>query len=211
MSNVLNRTTFQYLKSVNTPDYLIGGKHYDNGAWIINPVLPDCDQKFWIIEGDTIREMTPSEKDAYEYTYESTIYLIAEKQLLTKQDGADYETDTNAIINPTMPNVDMKYTKAVSGKVVEMSIEEQDAVDLAEAIPAKQNQIKQECTAHILAAYPEPIQRSAAIGIYSSAVVDAMTSFIAGCISEEDRCFDALDAATTMEEVDLVTPAFPEV
>ena len=203
MSNVLNKLTKQYLRSVNTPDY-------PPGEYLINPVLPNCDQKFWVIEGDIIREMTQPEKDAYTYLYESTIYLIAEKQLLTNQDGADYDADTNAIINPVMPNCDLKYTKVVAGEVVEMSLAEQDAVDLAEAIPAKQTQIKQECTAHILVAYPEPIQRSAAMGIYSSSVIDAMKIFIAGCIEEENRCFDEIDAVATTEAVGAVTPKFPE-
>jgi len=203
MANVLNKLTKQYLRSVNTPDF-------SPDEWLINPILPNCDQKFWLIEGDTIREMTNEEKDAYTYTYESTAYLIAEKQLLTNIDGADYETDDNAIINPTMPNCDLKYSNGVAGKVVEMTEEEQDAVDLAEAIPAKQTLIKQQCTAHILAAYPEPIQRSAALGIYASDVIDTMTAFIAGCIAEENRCFDALEAATTLEEFDAVTPTFPE-
>lgn len=203
MANVLNKLTKQYLISVNTPDYPIL-------EWLINPVLPNCDQKFWVIEGDTIREMTQPEKDAYTYLHESTIYLIAEKQLLTNQDGADYGADTNAIINPVMPNCDLKYTKVVAGKVVEMSLAEQDKVDLAEAIPARQTQIRQQCTAHILAAYPEPIQRSAAMGIYSSGVIDAMKIFIAGCIEEENRCFDEIDAATTTEAVGAVAPKFPE-
>ncbi|MCK4529058.1 hypothetical protein KAW18_16965 [candidate division WOR-3 bacterium] len=203
MANILNKLTKQYLRSVNTPDF-------SPDEYLINPVLPPCDQKFWVIEGDTIREMTQPEKDAYLYLHESTIYLIAEKQLLTNQDGADYEADTNAIINPVMPNCNLKYTKAVSGEVVEMSLAEQDAVDLAEAIPAKQTQIKQECTAHILAAYPEPIQRSAAMGIYSANITNAMAIFIAGCIEEENRCYDALEAATTLEEVDLIAPVFPE-
>ena len=203
MSNVLNKLTKQYLRSVNTPDY-------PPSEYLINPILPNCDQKFWIIEHDSIREMTQTEKDAYIYLYESTVYLIAEKQLRTNQDGADYESDKNAIINPTMPNCNQKYTKVVAGKVVEMTLEEQDAVDLAEAIPTKQTLIKAQCTAHILAAYPDTIQRSAALGIYASFTIDDMTAFISGCISEENRCFDVLEAATTLEEVEAVTPTFPE-
>ena len=203
MSNILNKLTKQYLRSVNTPDF-------SPDEWLINPILPECDQKFWLIEGDSIREMTPAEKDAYTYTYESTAYLIAEKQLRTNIDGADYETDENAIINPTMPNCDLKYTKAVAGEVVEMTLEEQDAVDLNEKRPAKQDVIKAQCTAHILAAYPANIQRSASLGIYASDVIDAMTTFIADCIAEENRCFGALKTATTLEEVDAVTPTFPE-
>lgn len=203
MANVLNKLTKQYLQSVNTPDY-------PESDWIINPILPNCDQKFWLIEGDSIREMTQSEKDAYAYANESVILLIAEKQLRTGQDGADYETDTNAIINPDMLNCDLKYVKVASGKVVEMSLPEQDAVDLSDAIFARQNKIKQQCTAHILAAYPEAIQRSAAIGMYSDASTGAMATFLAACIEEENRCYDAIEVAKTVEEANAITPAFPE-
>lgn len=203
MSNVLHKITKVYLKSVNTPDF-------STDEYLINPILPECDKKFWIIEGDTIREMTQVEKDAHLYLHESTVYLIAEKQLLENVDGADYETNPNAIINPVMPNCDLKYTKAVTGEVVEMTELEQDAVDLADAIPAKQDEIKTECTEHILAAYPESIQRSASMGLYSLDVVDSMKAFIAGCIIEENRCFDALGVATTLNEVEMVVATFPE-
>jgi len=131
MSNVLHKITKVYLQSVNTPNY-------PPSEYLINPILPLCEQKFWVIEGDTIREMTQPEKDAYEYANESTIYLIAEKQLLTNQDGAGYAADANAITDPVMPNVDLKYTKVVSGEVVEMTPAEQDAVDLPARI-AKRN------------------------------------------------------------------------
>jgi len=57
MSNILNRITKQYLKSVNTPDY-------PAAEWIINPILPVCDPSEWVIEGDTVRETTQDEKDA---------------------------------------------------------------------------------------------------------------------------------------------------
>lgn len=129
MSNVLNRITKQYLKSVNTPDYLIGGKYYDSGAWLINPVLPACVPKLWVIEGDIVREMTIVEKATLAYQTESTIYLIAEKQLRTNQDGRDYESNTNAIINPKMPGCELKYTKVVDELVVEMTTSEKNEVD----------------------------------------------------------------------------------
>lgn len=91
-----------------------------------------------------------------------------------------------------------------------MTLTDQGAVDLAETIPARQTAIKQECTAHILAAYPEPIQRSAAMGIYSSDVIDKIKVFIARCVEEENRCYDLLEIATTIEAVGAVTPKFPE-
>lgn len=56
MSNVLNRITKKYIKSVNTPDY-------PATEWIINPVLPDCEPSEWVIEGNVVRETTQDEKD----------------------------------------------------------------------------------------------------------------------------------------------------
>lgn len=123
MANVLNRITKQYLKSVNTPDY-------HKSEWIINPVLPVCNPKYYIIEGDTVREMDAAEKNELSYSTESSIYLITEKQLLININGHDYETNTNAIINPTMPVCDIKYTKAVDDSIIEMSDEEKHVVDL---------------------------------------------------------------------------------
>jgi len=60
MSNVLNRTTKDYLESVNTPDYPIAD-------WIISPDLSDVagvPSRYWKIVGDTVSEMNQSEKDA---------------------------------------------------------------------------------------------------------------------------------------------------
>ena len=122
MANVINRMTKVYLESVNTPDYPVKD-------WIINPVLPACDKKHWIIEGDTVREMNQAEKEDLVYSTESTIYLISEKQLLTGKNGHEYENNTDAIINPAMPACDLKYTKVVGKLVLEMTIEEKAVVN----------------------------------------------------------------------------------
>jgi hypothetical protein len=58
MSNVLNRTTKQYLISVSTPDY-------PDVDWIINPDLSSVvgiAEKYWKISGDSVLEMTSEEK-----------------------------------------------------------------------------------------------------------------------------------------------------
>lgn len=58
MANVLNRTTKQYKRSVNTPDY-------PTADWIINPDMSGVDgvpKKYWKISGDTVSEMDTSEK-----------------------------------------------------------------------------------------------------------------------------------------------------
>lgn len=54
MSNVINKTTLQYLRSVHTPYYKTG--------WIINPVLPECDFIYWKVASGVVKEMTASEK-----------------------------------------------------------------------------------------------------------------------------------------------------
>lgn len=58
MGDVLNRTTKEFLKSVNTPDY-------DPADWIVNPDLKDVsgvDPKYWVVEGDVVRSMDATEK-----------------------------------------------------------------------------------------------------------------------------------------------------
>ena len=60
MADVLNRTTKQYLQSVNTPSF-------SEVDWIINPdlslVLPqEPNSIYWNITGDIVTEMTPAEK-----------------------------------------------------------------------------------------------------------------------------------------------------
>lgn len=60
MASVLNRETFQYLKSVNTPDY-------PTEDWIHNPDLSavaGVDKKYWKLSGDSVLPLTGGEKDA---------------------------------------------------------------------------------------------------------------------------------------------------
>lgn len=67
MSDVVNRTTCEYLKSVNTPDYPVED-------WIINPdlsALEEVPQKYWKIDGDNVLEMTQAEKDAVDEAIEA--------------------------------------------------------------------------------------------------------------------------------------------
>ena len=60
MSNVLNRTTKQFLRSVNTPDYPVVD-------WIISPDMSAVEgqpSKYLVITGDTVSLMSQSERDA---------------------------------------------------------------------------------------------------------------------------------------------------
>ncbi len=60
MAAVLNRTTKQYLKSVNEPDYPLTG-------WIHSPALTAVvgySSKYWVITGDVVSLMSQAEMDA---------------------------------------------------------------------------------------------------------------------------------------------------
>lgn len=60
MANVLNRTTKEYLTSVNTPDF-------PEHIWIINPDVSAVIQaptKYWIVTGDSVSLMNQSQRNA---------------------------------------------------------------------------------------------------------------------------------------------------
>lgn len=60
MAAVLNRTTKQYLRSVNEPDYPVQD-------WIISPDLSAVvgfDSRYWTITGDVVSLMSQAERDA---------------------------------------------------------------------------------------------------------------------------------------------------
>lgn len=60
MSDVLNRTTKEYRRSVNTPDFPVID-------WIRNPDLSDVvgfASRYWLIDGDAVLLMSAAERDA---------------------------------------------------------------------------------------------------------------------------------------------------
>jgi len=60
MANVLNRSTKQYVASVNTPEYPVA-------EWIVNPDLSGVvgvPNKYWVVNGDVVTAMSQAEKDA---------------------------------------------------------------------------------------------------------------------------------------------------
>jgi len=84
----------QYRKSVHTPDFM-------DGNWLINPVLPECDKKYWKIVKDELKEMTKAEqkivddaekakkdkadkKSSREQLIQGRMYKIAEDQLIAE-------------------------------------------------------------------------------------------------------------------------------
>jgi len=60
MANVINRTTYEYLESVNTPDY-------SEVDWLHDPdvsALESVERKYWKVVDDEVLEMSQAEKDA---------------------------------------------------------------------------------------------------------------------------------------------------
>ena len=73
MSTVVNRSTLQVKVSVNTPEY-------DPSEWLIDPSLPDAPKRYWIVEGDDLREATDEEKSPINAEY------LAEQKEARKQE-----------------------------------------------------------------------------------------------------------------------------
>ncbi len=79
MATVVNRTTFQIVDSVNTPDY-------DPLFWLINP--PGLDillstavpVRYWKVVGDDLAEMTQPEKDVVDTNAASVAAMISALQ-----------------------------------------------------------------------------------------------------------------------------------
>ena len=75
-----------------------------------------------------------------------------------------------------------------------------------------QTENREACKALILSKYPIEIQASMNAGVYSAAAFESYQAFLAACITEENRVFDLLNAATTIEGLNTIeTPTWPEV
>ncbi len=62
MSTVVNKVTLEVKVSVNTPEY-------PPSDWLINPTIPDAPKRYWIVEGDGLREATEEEKGPIDVEY----------------------------------------------------------------------------------------------------------------------------------------------
>jgi len=78
MSDVLHRTTLEYKKSVNTPDY-------PEVDWVLDPDLSNVagvPTKFWKLSGNVVTEMSLDEKDV--------VYLASNKA--ARYNAVDFRT-----------------------------------------------------------------------------------------------------------------------
>ena len=62
MSIVVHKITLQVKYSVNTPEY-------GPTEWLIDPDIPDAPKRYWIVEGDDLREATEEEKGPIDIEY----------------------------------------------------------------------------------------------------------------------------------------------
>ena len=62
MSTVVNRQTLEVRESVNEPDY-------DTSLWLIAPTIPNAPKRYWVVEGDGLREATEEEKVPIDVEY----------------------------------------------------------------------------------------------------------------------------------------------
>jgi hypothetical protein len=85
MANVLNRTTLEYLQSVNTPDF-------PEQDWIINPDLSSVEgvsSRYWKIDGDSVIPMTAEEQAAFDTAHPVVVvkYQLADGTPCYMYDG----------------------------------------------------------------------------------------------------------------------------
>ena len=69
MSTVVNRSTLQVKVSADPAEH-------DPSEWLIDPTLPDAPKRYWIVEGDNLREATEEEKGPIDVEY-----LAGQKEL----------------------------------------------------------------------------------------------------------------------------------
>lgn len=82
MANVLNRTTKQFLTSVNTPDFPLVD-------WIHNPDLSSVTgfaSKYWEISGDSVGLMDQAERDALDASEASALLDAARAEAKREYD-----------------------------------------------------------------------------------------------------------------------------
>lgn len=72
----------------------------------------------------------------------------------------------------------------------------------------KQGKVKAECKNYILSLYPLEIQSSVSLGLYPVETGDEVRDIISLNIEEENRVFDDLELATTVEEIEAINPTW---
>ena len=142
MSDIFDKLTKIILKSRDTNKYIQGGEYYEADRYIINPAfVPDCVSKYIFIEvDDTLREMTPQEKDAEDYVAPPTPPTLPDAKVMRqnaiKEECKNYinaaytpEIQRSAALHVYPFDTEMQISEFVSNCVAE----EDRCYDLVEA------------------------------------------------------------------------------
>ena len=78
MSTVINKVTLQVKLSADPAEH-------DPSEWLINPTIPDAPKRYWIVEGDNLREATEEEKGPIDVSY-----LAEQKELRIQEIREQY-------------------------------------------------------------------------------------------------------------------------
>lgn len=111
MASVLNKTTLEYIKSTNTPDY-------SEVDWIINPDVSqviNIPRKYWKLDGETPVEMTEEEKNQVDLNEANTETKIDSPILVGYKIGDDLSSNSTTLQNCI--SLDVKINKIGSYKI----------------------------------------------------------------------------------------------
>ena len=115
MSTVVNRDTLQVKVSADPAEH-------DVSDWLIDPVLPDAPKRYWIVEGDNLREATDEEKGPIdvEYLSEQKEFRIQElREQYNEALDSRYETRTllyaSYLLTKAMASMEEETVEYLSG------------------------------------------------------------------------------------------------
>ena len=115
MSTVVNRDTLQVKVSADPAEH-------DVSDWLIDPVLPDAPKRYWIVEGDVLREATNEEKGPIdvEYLSEQKEFRIQElREQYNEALDSRYETRTllyaSYLLTKAMASMEEETVEYLSG------------------------------------------------------------------------------------------------
>ena len=115
MSIVVHRVTLQVKVSADPAEH-------DSSEWLIDPVLPDAPKRYWIVEGDNLREATDEEKGPIdvEYLSEQKEFRIQElREQYNEALDSRYETRTllyaSYLLTKAMASMEEETVEYLSG------------------------------------------------------------------------------------------------
>ena len=115
MSTVVNRDTLQVKVAADPAEH-------DVSDWLIDPVLPDAPKRYWIVEGDVLREATNEEKGPIdvEYLSEQKEFRIQElREQYNEALDSRYETRTllyaSYLLTKAMASMEEETVEYLSG------------------------------------------------------------------------------------------------